>query len=138
MATETYGVIYTDIYPDLPFNTTAMGANSSVTPDDLTAFIKQASSQVTGALRTSGIGYASLDEEQGQAVRQTIIQYCVYKALNKIGQGTGASEARGVYERGLDSLRMAPSIIGVVATTVNSNVDYNSPRTKRFGENYGW
>lgn len=133
MATETYDVVNTDVYPYLPFNTSTIGASSAVTPDNITTYITQGASLVTGALGNSGVGYTALSDEQKQAVTDTIIQYAVAQTLLELGMRGGVYQA--AQKRSADSLamlRVSPNVIGVSATTARSNIDTDDPRTRKF------
>lgn len=139
MAVYTYGLVNTDVYPYLAFNTSNIGANSDVTPAMITQFIEDASGEITGALRNAGIANESLSDDQLAAVRRAIAQYAAYQCYQAIGWlGQGAQRALDDYNAVLQRYQSMPQALGASGPQVKSNVNTTTPRARQFGRTYEW
>lgn len=139
MAVYTYGLVNTDVYPYLAFNTSYLGDDSDVTPAMITQYIEDASGEITGALRNAGVANESLSDDQLAAVRRAIVQYAVAQSYQAIGWlGSGAQRAIDEYNALIGRYQAMPQALGAAGPQVKSNVNTTNPRARQFGRTYEW
>lgn len=100
MAVSTFGVVYTDIYPRLPFDLSAIGPSTTpLSTADLTAYINDAGAQLAPLLTKAGVDPASLDDDATQQCANAIKAYATARALQTVGySGALASAAMTEWE----------------------------------------
>lgn len=100
MAVSTFGVVYTDIYPRLPFDLSAIGpATTPLSTTDLTAYINDAGAQLAPLLTKAGLDPASLDDDATQQCANAIKAFATARALQCVGfSGPLASDAMAEWE----------------------------------------
>lgn len=139
MAVYVYGVVNTDVYKHLPFDTSSISATSKVKPTDITSFIEEASSQFTGAFKNAGVAYESLSDDQNQQVAQAIEAYAAAKTLLSLGMSAKTQTAlMDIYKEILDDVRKTEQVLGTSGSTVRSNINTTNQYPRRFSQTSGW
>jgi hypothetical protein len=137
----TFGLVYTDIYPDLPFGTSGISATSKVSTTDFTGWIASAGAEMAGVLTKAGIGldHTTMDADVLAQVRSAVRAYCVWQALLKLGQSAALmTSKRAEWERLVQQYRDRPALLNGQGSEYRSNINVEPRRARRFGADHKW
>lgn len=130
MAVKTYSVSVTDVLAYLPM-TNVSATSKPLSSADITAYIEDAASQMTGVLESAGIDPTGLDDDTTAQVQEAIIKGAVYSSLQKV---PGVSDQRlqralsdwlGLRDRYMNS----PKAFTARRSRALSNVNTDSTKT---------
>lgn len=139
MAVEVYGLTASALYAYLPFDTSDIGVDSKVTPDDIEDFLEKGAAGFTTAFKTQGVSYESLEDNIQADVQRGIINYVVYQALAKLGYSASRLDAyQREYRDALDAVHKSSAVVGNGSVTVLSNIDTVDVPARVFTRNKGW
>lgn len=138
---SSFGLTYTDVLGDLPFNTSAISATTKVSTTDLNGWIADAGAELAGVLAKSGIStdHTALAADVLDQVQAAIRAYCVWQALLKLGQSAALMrEKKDEYQRLVKQYRDRPALLTGQGSEYRSNVGCEPQRPRRFGAGYKW
>lgn len=143
MAVSDYDLVPADIYPLLPFDTSTIDANSRVSTTDLTGYIEDGASLVTGALDKAGLSPTSLTDDAKRHAQKAVKHYAAAQAMLHLGfSGKPYDEHMRLYTQEVEVLRTRPQVMADKGAFTASNIDtttYNSARSKRvYTRDYEW
>jgi len=143
MAVATYSLTYTDVLPLLPFDTSTIGTSSRVSTTDITGYIEDGGSLITGALDKAGLSPAGLSEDALAHAQKAIKHYAAAQAMLHLGfSGKPYDEHMRMYEAEVAVLRQRPQVMADKGTLSRSNIDrttYSTAKAKRtYTSDYEW
>ena len=138
MAVETFGVSKEMVLSKLPFDASQISQTSKVTPQDLTDWIEEGASRLTGALTKAGVSTGSLDDNTKAQLRGAIVSYAVGSALEKIGYSRKLRDDHiQRFEDALATYADRPEMLTARATRTLSNVT-RTESARTFGSAHEW
>jgi len=128
MAVTTFGITFSDVLPDLPINSASISTTSTpISTGDLTAYIEDAGSQLSGVMQIAGLDPASLSDDAIQQAQAAIKSYAVGKALQHLGySGSKLDGAFSRWREQYDRYKANPRLLKGKGSRVRSNVDQSS------------
>lgn len=141
MPADTFDLTWQDVLPELPFDSSSIGATSNPSSDDITAYLEDGGSQLRGAMNKAGVGAsADLDADTLRQVQDAIKAYAAAKAMAKIGYAGPERDSRFArFESLLGTFAARPQMLAVGTVALRTNVDTSSNKAPRtFGPQYRW
>lgn len=141
MPADTFDLTWQDVLPELPFDSTSIGATSNPSSDDLTAYLEDGGSQMRGAMNKAGVGAsADLDADTLRQVQDAIKAYAAAKAMGKIGYMGAERDARlARFNDLLNTFANRPQMLATGTVALRTNVDTSDTKPARvFNLNYRW
>lgn len=141
MPADTFDLTWQDVLPELPFDSTSIGATSSPSSDDLTAYLEDGGSQMRGAMNKAGVGAsADLDADTLRQVQDAIKAYAAAKAMGKIGYMGAERDARlARFNDLLNTFANRPQMLAAGTVALRTNVDTSDTKPARvFNLDYRW
>jgi|AKVG01.1.fsa_nt_gi hypothetical protein len=130
MAVQTYSVTTAAVLTYLPI-TSVTATSRPLSESDITAFIEDAASQMSGVLENSGLDPTDLDDDTTAQVQEAVIKGAVYAAMQKV---PGVSDqrlerARVDWESLRDRYTNRPKVFTKRRTRALSNVSTAADKT---------
>lgn len=127
MAIYDFNVTAAAVKEKVPLDTRSIPSAS--TPDtlddtDITDWIDEGASELSGALRKAGVTGSDLDDEAESQIQRAVTHYAVAEVLSSLGHtGQSYEAARDKYRAALDRYTDSPSTLDRESGGVRSNVD---------------